>query len=95
MTDETTFFKMLGFVAASNNRKKVLRALKGGDKNSSEISKELGVKTQTISKSLRQLNNAGVIVCIDEEKKKNRTYHATDIGIDIITSLDNRKIGGI
>ena len=32
------------------------------------------------------------IACVDEEQKRNKRYAATPLGVDIITSIDNRNI---
>ena len=54
-----------------------------------KISKDSGIKKNHISKVLRELKDAGVAECINEESKRGRLYRLTSLGNKIVDNLDD------
>ena len=52
-----------------------------------EIAHDSGIRTNHISKVLAELKTKGIVVCTNEDDKKNRNYHLTDLGKEIAEEL--------
>lgn len=88
--DGVELLTLKGFVISSMYREKVLEHLRSVDVNGDTptgISNNTGMGANNVSKILKDLNNKGLIVCINPEAKKGRIYRLTSTGekvLDII-----------
>lgn len=71
---------IISLLVRSENRIKVLKSLKSGDKIPSIISKEIWDNSNHISKYLKTLKEVELVECLNEEDKRYRFYHLTDKG---------------
>ena len=77
--DET--LKKLAFVSISSYRSKTVKSLNEGANMPSRIAKNSGIRTNHISKVLKELKKTGIVECINcDEVKKGRLYRLTDAG---------------
>lgn len=86
MDDET--LKTYGYVISSSYRERSVRSLNNGDKIPTDLAEDIGIRTNHISKVLRELKECGVAECINEEKRKNRVYRLTSMGEDVAKLID-------
>lgn len=57
-------------------------------KTPTNIANDIGIRTNHISKVLRELKDVGVAECINEESRKGRLYRLTSLGEEISEYLD-------
>ena len=86
MDDET--LKIFAYVSISSYRAKSLKALKDGEKTPTNIAKDSGIRLNHISNVLRELKQQDLVVCLNEDKRKNRLYKLTSLGEEIAENLD-------
>ena len=86
MDDET--LKVYGYVISSSYREKSVKSLNDSNKIPTDLAEDIGIKTNHVSKVLRELKDCGVAECINEEKRKNRIYRLTSTGEDIAKLID-------
>ena len=85
MDDET--LKIWSYVNISTYRVKTVKALKDEVKTPTKIAEDAGIRTNHISKVLRELKETGVAECINEEVKKGKLYRLTDVGDEIVDKI--------
>ena len=86
MEDET--LRKYAYVNISTYRSKTVKALKGSVKTPSKIAADTGIRTNHVSKVLRELKECGVAECINEDFRKGRLYRLTEDGKEIVDYLD-------
>ncbi|MBR1611781.1 MAG: transcriptional regulator [Methanobrevibacter sp.] len=86
MDDET--LKVYGYVISSSYREKSVKSLEKSDKIPTDLADDIGIRINHISKVLKELKDTGVIVCVNEEKRKNRLYKLTPKGEKIAKHID-------
>lgn len=86
INDET--LKKYAYVNISSYRVKTMKSLKGSIKTPTNIAHDAGIRTNHISKVLKELKETGVAECINEDVRKGRLYRLTDIGEEIVDYLD-------
>ena len=86
MDDET--LKDYGYVISSSYREKSVRSLNKGNKIPTELANDIGIRSNHVSKVLRELKDRDVVECINENKRKNRIYRLTPKGQDIARYID-------
>ena len=86
MDDE--ILKVYGYVISSSYRERSVKSLKDSNKIPTDLAEDIGVRTNHISKVLRELKECGVAECINEEKRKNRVYRLTPMGEDVAKLID-------
>ena len=64
-----------------------MKALKNETKIPTQIAKDAGIRSNHISKVLRELKEVGVAECINEEARKGRLYRLTDLGEEIAKKI--------
>ena len=82
---------MLGLVAyvkISSYRLKTVMSLYDSDKTPSQIAKDTGIRINHISTVLKKLKELGIVVCLNEDDKRNRIYQLTPIGREVVDCLD-------
>ena len=68
MNDEA--LKVFGFVLISLYRRGVVNSLSKQDMTPTEIAQDSGIRTNHISKVLKELKDKNVVVCTNEEQKR-------------------------
>ena len=86
MDDET--LKTFAYVSISSYRSKAVKALKDDVKTPTNIAKDAGIRTNHMSKVLKELKESGVAECINEEARKGRLYRLTSVGEEIVDRLE-------
>ena len=86
MDDET--LKLWSYVSISSYRLKAVKALKDEIKTPTNIAKDTGIRTNHMSKVLKELKESGVAECINEEARKGRLYRLTSVGEEIVGKLE-------
>ena len=86
MDDET--LKKYAYVNISSYRVKAVKSLQEGDKTPTQLANDSNIRVNHISKVLKELKDHEVVVCINEEKRKNRIYRLTNVGHEIVDYLD-------
>ena len=72
----------------SSYRVKTVKALANEVKTPTQIANDAGIRTNHISKVLKELKASGVAECINEEARKGRIYRLTSTGEEIVKHLD-------
>lgn len=81
-------WNLIGFIKASEYRKKVILALKKGNKTPKELRNELGYYMSHISHTLRELSEKNLVVCLTPNLYKGKIYALTELGNKIIKLID-------
>ena len=76
------------YVDISTYRKKTVKTLNNNVKTPTQIANDSGIRTNHISKVLRELKEKNVVECINEDEKKGRLYRLTSLGEEIAKKLD-------
>ena len=86
MDDDT--LKKYAYVNISTYRAKTVKALKDEVKTPTQIANDSGIRTNHISKVLKELKETGIAECINEECRKGRIYRLTSLGNEIVDKLE-------
>lgn len=86
MNDELVIDK--AYVEVSGYRTRVLKSCTLEGDIPTNLSKKSGIRTNHISKTLKELKSRGMVICINEDAKKGRVYRLTKKGDKIKNSLD-------
>ena len=68
-------------------QKKVMKSLEGNVKIPTAIANDSGIRTNHISKVLKELKEHKLVECINPEVRKGRLYRLTDTGKEIVNNL--------
>lgn len=79
--------KKISYVNISSYRAKTVKSLQGDVKIPTKIAKDTGILPNHMSKVLKELKDAGIAECINEEARKGRLYRLTDLGDEIAGNL--------
>src|SRR3989338_520272 len=78
--------QLYGFIISSKTRTDILEILfKNPILRQSEIAKSIKQKQQNIYKPVDDLQKAGLIECLNPEKKAWKSYIITELGKEVIT----------
>lgn len=80
--------KTLSYVSISSYRLKTVKSLQNEIKIPTNIAKDTGILPNHISKVLKELKEAEIAECINEEARKGRLYRLTDFGEEIANNLE-------
>ena len=78
----------MSYVQISKYREKVVKALDGETKIPTQIARDSGIRTNHISKVLRELKEHELVECINPEARKGRLYRLTDKGDELVKNLE-------
>ena len=78
----------ISYVNISKYRTKVMKSLDGEVLIPSQIAKDLGIRTNHISKVLSELKAHELVECINPEVRKGRLYRLTDLGKVIVKKIE-------
>ena len=82
--NEEELFSLLGYVMASDYRKKIIKSIGTEIKMPSTIAQDIDLRTNHVSNVLKDLKKNGVVVCLNEGAKKGRLYKNTDLGLKLL-----------
>ena len=85
--DDETLIK-LSYVKISSYRAKTVKSLHNEAKIPTVIAKDTGILPNHMSKVLKELKDAGVAECINEDSRKGRLYRLTPLGDEIAQNLE-------
>ena len=80
--------KKYAYVNISSYRVKTVKSLKNEIKTPTVIANDTGIRTNHISKVLKELKETGIAECINEEARKGRLYRLTSVGEEIVDKLE-------
>ena len=82
--------KEISFVKMSKHRQKVLLSLKNSElKLPSEIVKETSLVFSDVSRSLKDLKEKGLVLCLNEEDDQGRLYQITKKGNAVLNYVSH------
>lgn len=88
---EDAIWDLIGFLKISPLRQQTLKVLKTEYLMPSEIARLTGMRTTQASGALIDLKERGLVVCRNETAHKGRIYQITDLGVEILDILENKK----
>ena len=80
-------WKKYGYVVSSDYRKKVVTSLLAGPKTPKQIAVEVNLYLSHVSKTLNELQESEIAVCLTPELKRGRIYELTKEGKDVAKYL--------
>ncbi|MDR1819731.1 MAG: transcriptional regulator [Methanobrevibacter sp.] len=81
--------KKIALIKASRYRNSILFSIGYNIKTPSEISKEVNIRINHVSKVLKELKNENIVKCLNEERTKGRLYQLTEEGEEILSFLES------
>lgn len=81
---DNDLFKLVGYVMASDYRRKILISIGENIKTPSAIAEDIGLRTNHASNVLKDLKENNLVICLNEEARKGRLYKNTDLGLEIL-----------
>lgn len=82
--NESEFFKIIGYIMASQYRQDIIKSIGTSMKTPSNIAKEIDLRTNHVSNVLKDLKENEIVVCLNEDARKGRLYKNTELGIKIL-----------
>lgn len=79
--------KIAGFVSSSTHRQKIMAALTGGPRTSSQLSGEADMYRSHVSSTLRELEEEDLVECITPERRKGKLFTLTVEGQKVISEI--------
>ena len=77
----------IDYIKRSQYRLKVMKSLDGNAKIPSQIARETQIIRNHVSKTLKQLSEHELVVCINPQAQRGRLYRHTDKGREIFKKL--------
>lgn len=84
---EQKLIDAIALVSRSEYREKILFDLKDKVRTPSKISKSTGIQASHISKYLKSLREADLIVCLNPEANQGRIYMITKLGKEVLEHI--------
>ena len=84
-------WQIIGKIKVSPIKYKTLKTIRTEYMMPSEIAKYSGLRITQVSNALRDLKANDLVSCINEEAKKGRLYHTTELGQEILKMMDKNK----
>jgi predicted transcriptional regulator len=92
MVDYNDMLKLAAYVELSGYRERVLKVLNDAEVMTPKyIAKASDIRDNHISKTLRELKENDLVVCINEEARKGRLYKITPLGVDVLKLIPKIK----
>lgn len=95
LTDDEKL-SLAAYVLMSSYRERAVNVLHDNVMTPKYIAYHCKVRTNHISKTLSELKEKGIVVCINEEAHKGRLYKLTELGqeiYNIMPSLKGKTVG--
>ncbi|MDI6798540.1 MAG: helix-turn-helix domain-containing protein [Candidatus Aenigmarchaeota archaeon] len=80
-------WKKYGFVLASSSRRKVLLTLKDKPMIPSQVSKIIKMHLSHVSRTLKELEEKGLVICLTPDMVKGKIYRLTKTGKAIANKI--------
>ncbi|MDR0913100.1 MAG: ArsR family transcriptional regulator [Methanobrevibacter sp.] len=84
---EQKLIDAIALVSRSEYREKILFDLKDKVRTPSKISKSTGIQASHISKYLKSLREADLIVCLNPGANQGRIYMITELGTEVLKHI--------
>jgi len=84
-----SYWEYLGFIKGSKYRESVFRQLMDGIKTPKELSEKTGIRTNHVSRTLKELELKDLIECKTPGLRKGRIYSLTSKGIMVSSKLNS------
>ena len=81
-------YELAGYVMASEYRRLVLTSVYKHMNIPSNIALDVDLRTNHVSNVLKELKDKGLVECLNENAKKGRLYKITDLGTEVIKSIN-------
>ena len=78
----------LSLIKSSEYRYKILKAIGNNVIMPIEISKAIKIRLNHVSMYLKELKEAGLVKCLNEENKKGRLYTLTKLGKEVLEKYE-------
>lgn len=85
--NENEFFKIIGYIMASEYRQKIIKCIGTTIKTPSHIAKEIDLRTNHVSNVLKDLKENELVICLNEDARKGRLYKNTELGIKVLEHI--------
>ena len=82
--------RIISLLLRSKKRVEVLKSLEFEDKIPSRIGKDIGDNSNHVSKYLKTLKDAELVVCLNEEDARYRFYSITDKGTYYLNQIKDK-----
>ncbi|MDR3290956.1 MAG: transcriptional regulator [Methanobrevibacter sp.] len=89
LNEKNILIKKVALIKASKYRNSILFSIGHSIKTPSEISKEVNIRINHVSKVLKELKNENLVKCLNEERTKGRLYKLTEEGEEILSFLES------
>ena len=90
MSSDYENIKTASYIDRSKQRKEIVRILSNDSfKKPSDLAKELNIRTNHVSRVLKDLKEENIVICVNEEEKRGRLYKLTDKGKDAYNFIIN------
>ena len=86
-SSKNKIWTLYAYVVSSEYRKLIVKTLNVRPTMPKEISELINKPQSHVSRALRQLEDKGIIVCINPQNKKGRIYRLTELGVEIAKLL--------
>ncbi|WP_407411710.1 MarR family transcriptional regulator [Methanobrevibacter sp.] len=84
-------WEIIGKIKVSPNKYKTLKTIENEYMMPSEIARYSGLRITQVSNALKNLKKDNLVECINEEAKKGRLYHNTELGLEILEMIEDNK----
>lgn len=84
-------WKKVGFIKVSSKRYTILKTLKNNHLIPSEIAKQTELTPSQVSSCLHDLKKENLVRCLNEDKRKGRIYHTTELGLQVLEKLEENE----
>ena len=88
---EDDVLTVYGYVISSSYRENSVKSLNESNKIPTNLAEDIGIRTNHISKVLKELKECGVVECINEEARKGRLYRLTDTGKEVLETIKDKE----
>ncbi len=85
-------WEIIGKIKVSPIKYKTLKTIRTEYMMPSEIARYSGLRITQVSNALRDLKRHELVVCINEDARKGRLYHNTDLALEILEMIDSNEI---
>jgi len=82
-----SMWKEVSFVTASKARSRILKELDNKIRTPTQLSRELKMPLSTVSLSLKQLLEDGLINCLTPTRRKAKLYEISEIGKKVLSEV--------
>ena len=80
------------YVARSTYRMNAMKSLRESMKVPSMLAKDIGVYSNHISTTLRQLEKRGLVECVNPEFRKGKLYRLTEKGESLVEKIEKSGV---